>query len=75
MSKLLPLLTTASQEIVDPYVKSWHVVHSESLLIAMLCSDDSELQKFAVKKTVESLKWQQLQRRLCSCFCSTTVKF
>ena len=50
--QLLRLLPTASQEIVAPYVKSWHA-HSESLLIAMLCSDDPGLPEFAVEKLLK----------------------
>ena len=50
--QLLRLLPTATQEIITPYVKSWHA-HSDSLFIAMLCSDEPELRKFAARKLLK----------------------
>ena len=47
--QLLRLLPTATQEIVAPYVKSWHA-HNESLFIAMLCSNEPGLRTFAARK-------------------------
>ena len=47
--QLLRLLPLTNQEIVAPYIKSWHA-HSKNLLVAMISSDDPALRSFAVSK-------------------------
>ena len=44
-----------NQEIVVPYIKSWHA-HSENLLVAMISSHDPALQSFAVIKLLNIRK-------------------
>ena len=44
-----------NQEIVAPYIKSWHA-HSENLLVAMISGDHPALQSFAVSKLLNIRK-------------------
>ena len=53
--QLLRLLPLTNQEIVAPYIKSWHA-HSKNLLVAMISSDDPALRSFAVSKLLNIRK-------------------
>ena len=53
--QLLRLLPLTNQEIVAPYIKSWHA-RSENLLVAMISRDNLALRRFPVRKLLNIRK-------------------